>query len=201
MATDNTSNAERMSLKKPKDKYAAQLGDPPIMTGIGIPNSQLSEEGNTINQQINDMKRSQSLAGYTTSDLKPPTSSIMGATDNASNMEGLSMKKKKDSSSHKLTGIIDNLWSQFDTENTGFLDKIEALNFINEVLVLNGKRKIQNNCFFNQQFDQYDADGEGQLSKKDIITLVETVLDESNSASSIWKSFQKLMFLLEQQLP
>lgn len=48
-----------------------------------------------------------------------------------------------------MSGIIDNLWPQFDIENSGFLDKIEAQNFANEVLIMNGKRKMQNNFFFN----------------------------------------------------
>ena len=67
------------------------MGDKPAR------NTQMSEEGNIIDQQINDIKHSHSLAGYTTSDMKQPTSSIMGATDNASNMEGLSNNRKKGS--------------------------------------------------------------------------------------------------------
>lgn len=66
----------------------------------------------------------------------------MGATDNASNMEGMSAKKKKRDSSPQISSIVSMLWPQFDNANTGVLDKIEALNFTNEVLIMKGKRKM-----------------------------------------------------------
>lgn len=58
-------------------------------------------------------------------------------------MEGMSLKNiKKRDSSPQVSSIVNMLWPQFDNENTGMLDKIEALNFTNEVLIMKGKRKM-----------------------------------------------------------
>lgn len=93
---------------------------------------------------------------------------------------------KKRDSSPQISSIVNMLWPQFDNENTGMLDKIEALNFTNEVLIMKGKRKMQSTFQFNQLFEQYDVDGEG-VPMKDIVTLVETIIEESNSSSSVNK--------------
>lgn len=153
-ATDLVSNVERISLKKPKDKYMAQLGEPKLIKGATIKEMDFSEDDQIIERSDRldgeHHQRSQSLAtGYTISDLKPQTSSgDKDATELTSNLEGMSLKKKK-SSAQMVSGVVNNLWPQFDFENTGFLDKIEAQNFTNEVLIMMGKGKMQSAFQFN----------------------------------------------------
>lgn len=64
------------------------------------------------------------------------------------------------------------MWPQYDPENSGYVDKIEAQNFVNDVLVQKGKSKLQNFIFFNQVFVQVDTEGDGSISKLGMINLV-----------------------------
>ena len=56
------------------------------------------------------------------------------------------LKKHSSSSSEKMARIakkVNELWSKYDTENSGLVDKIEAQNFVNEVLTSMGQNKMQ----------------------------------------------------------
>lgn len=79
--------------------------------------------------------------------------------------------------------MVSRLWSKYDTENSGFVDKIEAMNFVNEVLSFKGQGKVK--IFeFNQHFDLVDIKGEGSISKKDMKSLLELIIEDSASGTS-----------------
>jgi len=45
--------------------------------------------------------------------------------------------------------IVTQKWAQYDPESTGSIDKIEAHNFVNEVMLQKGKNKLSNLIQFN----------------------------------------------------
>ena len=45
--------------------------------------------------------------------------------------------EEQDEKEKQIQGTVDNIWSEFDTDNNGYLDKEEALQFIKRTLVEN----------------------------------------------------------------
>lgn len=84
----------------------------------------------------------------------------------------------KSSQSSPFYATVKQLWSAYDTENTGFVDKIEAQNLINDALVQKGKPKLSNFVLYNQLFSQLDASKEGQISFDGLIILLDTIAHE-----------------------
>ena len=77
--------------------------------------------------------------------------------------------------------MVDGLWIKYDQENTGRIDNIETLNFVNQILTLHQMNKINNISEFNQNFNLYDKTKDGQICKEDLIKLVELFTEDFNS--------------------
>ena len=77
--------------------------------------------------------------------------------------------------------MVDGLWIKYDQENTGRIDNIETLNFVNQILTLHQMNKINNISEFNQNFNLYDKTKDGQICKEDLIKLVELFMEDFNS--------------------
>ena len=77
--------------------------------------------------------------------------------------------------------MVDGLWIKYDQENTGRIDNIETLNFVNQILTLHQMNKINNISEFNQNFNLYDKTKDGQICKEDLIKLVELFMEDLNS--------------------
>lgn len=64
--------------------------------------------------------------------------------------------KKKAINKKEIHDIVVQLWEKYDTDESGMVDKIEAKNFVNEALGLQGKADDLNVHQFNYYFDQVD---------------------------------------------
>lgn len=63
-------------------------------------------------------------------------------------------------SNDQTYALIDSIWGRYDTDNSGALDKLETLNFLNEFMQLKGKPTVTVDQF-NIFFKKFDENGDG----------------------------------------
>ena len=66
---------------------------------------------------------------------------------------------------------IMSMWSKYDIENCGMLDKIESANFLTEILTAHGLA-IPTMDQINKYFNQFDENKDGQIMKKNMTNFV-----------------------------
>ena len=84
--------------------------------------------------------------------------------------------RSKTAMKREFQDIVLQLWGQYDEDDTGQIDKIEAQNFVNEVIQAWGNKPIVVQSF-NSYFDQVDTIKEGSITKKQMIELL-SFIDE-----------------------
>jgi len=77
--------------------------------------------------------------------------------------------------------IVDHIWSEYDADGNGTLDKEETLKFITDYLEsATGETDFQDQEFlacFNQIFKDADADGNGVLDKEEMAEFLQKISD------------------------
>jgi Ca2+-binding EF-hand superfamily protein len=74
-------------------------------------------------------------------------------------------------SNDQTYALIDSIWGRYDTDNSGALDKLETLNFLNEFMQLKGKPTVTVDQF-NVFFKKFDENGDGQIEKGEMANFV-----------------------------
>ena len=87
--------------------------------------------------------------------------------------------KKYDASFSK---DIDTLWEQHDVDKNGYLDKVEAKKFLDEIskVICQDRAKFYNPDNFETLFEQFDDDGNGFLSKSEMCTFIKMTFRDPN---------------------
>ena len=70
-----------------------------------------------------------------------------------------------------VTDLIDGIWSQFDKDNSGCLDKNETRAFMKSVLFHMGEREFSEGDF-NKFFLDFDSDKNGFITKSEMRAFI-----------------------------
>ena len=70
---------------------------------------------------------------------------------------------------------VDDIWQQYDQDNSGELDKEETRQFVFETL-----REMSDDCQFSHEdfekcFQEFDADGSGTIEKEEMVVFIKRV--------------------------
>ena len=76
------------------------------------------------------------------------------------------------------------MWSKYDIENCGMLDKIETANFLTEILTAHGL-SIPTMDQINMYFNDFDENKDGQIMKKYMTSLVMKFVNSDHEKSSL----------------
>ena len=79
--------------------------------------------------------------------------------------------KESNSSNDETYQMIDQIWGRYDKDNSGELDKLETLNFLNEFLAMKGKPSVTVEQF-NIFFKKYDVNGDNMIEKSEMAGFV-----------------------------
>lgn len=71
----------------------------------------------------------------------------------------------------QISKIVNELFEKYDTDRSGFLDRFETRNLVNEVLVDQGKLRSSYSAF-NSFFEEFDLNGDGKLSRREMANFV-----------------------------
>jgi len=66
---------------------------------------------------------------------------------------------------------IDQIWGRYDKDNSGELDKLETLNFLNEFLAMRNKPSVTIEQF-NIFFKKFDVNGDNMIEKSEMARFV-----------------------------
>ena len=82
----------------------------------------------------------------------------------------------------QIQGAIDLIWEEHDKDNSGFLDKLEAQEFVQHTLqYLDSSRLAEfNGSKFNEGFRKFDKDGNGVIQKSEMSEFVLEVFQKSD---------------------
>ena len=71
--------------------------------------------------------------------------------------------------------IVQDIWSQYDKDNSGYLDKKESRPFVAQTLVDMGESGDFSEEEFEGCFKEFDKDGNGQISKEEMRDFIKKV--------------------------
>lgn len=83
-------------------------------------------------------------------------------------------KKEEDT---KITRMVKKIFSKYDKDNSGELERKESLKLINDVFKSVGKRPVTH-ALFNQIFNQFDVNSDGVLSEAEMSQFVIKYINE-----------------------
>lgn len=72
---------------------------------------------------------------------------------------------------------VEDLWSKFDKNQNGYLDKEEALEFIRQTLDDVAKDVAKDDEAIEEAFNQFDVDGNGRIAKPEMIHFIRSVIN------------------------
>lgn len=93
-----------------------------------------------------------------------------------------------------LIDLVDQIFIQYDKNNSGQLDRYESYRLINDVLQQRGHASASR-YVFNRIFTEFDVNGDGVLSRHEIFRFVKCVLSDDTdevvkqTVNKIWKEF------------
>ena len=72
---------------------------------------------------------------------------------------------------------LDQMWTKHDADGNGYLDKEEALPFLDEVaqIIDQSRAKNHDRSQFDTVFEKFDEDKNGFLSKAEMATLIKII--------------------------
>ncbi|MGZ3157973.1 MAG: EF-hand domain-containing protein [Burkholderiaceae bacterium] len=73
--------------------------------------------------------------------------------------------------------IVNNLFSKIDTKNQGYIDKEELQTAIDKISILGESSSSTNSATVDEIFKTFDSNGDGMLSKQDVINGVKKLAD------------------------
>jgi Ca2+-binding EF-hand superfamily protein len=62
------------------------------------------------------------------------------------------------------------IWSQYDKDGHGYLDRLEAKHFVDKYFKMTQERKYVDETLFGEWFRSLDADGDGKVSIVNLAT-------------------------------
>ena len=74
-----------------------------------------------------------------------------------------------------INQTIDDIWSNFDKDNSGYLDKNETKAFINSTLTEIGENSEYGEAEFEKCFKEFDKDGNGTISRDEMRAFIRKV--------------------------
>ena len=86
----------------------------------------------------------------------------------------------------KLDKSLDELYTSFDADKNGWLDKEEAKNFMNHLASAVDKERAKSyqKDKFNELFDEYDEDKNGFLSKSEIAQFIKISFKQNGTSDT-----------------
>ena len=86
-----------------------------------------------------------------------------------------------------LMKTVDEIWTQYDKDGNGVLDKTEMRSFVEATITQSGVNKVVTDEEFNQIFAQFDLDSSSTIEKDE---MRENKRDRGNNNSPAWGSIQ-----------
>ena len=75
-----------------------------------------------------------------------------------------------------ITKCVDDIWTQYDQDNSGALDKEETRAFVRNTLAdMSDGQGGFNDEDFEACFQEFDEDGSGQIEKNEMIAFIKKV--------------------------
>ena len=74
-----------------------------------------------------------------------------------------------------IAHCVQDIWNEYDDDNSGSLDKEETREFIKSTLCDMGDGKGMNNEEFEQCFAEFDEDGSGTIEKNEMIAFIRKI--------------------------
>ena len=86
-----------------------------------------------------------------------------------------------------IHGLVNKIWSKYDIDNSGVLDKIEAANFLNEILMAQelGPPTMEQ---FNRFFSEFDINNDGVIQRSEMARFIKRFIygeQNHNDSSSL----------------
>ena len=76
-----------------------------------------------------------------------------------------------------INEMVQEIFMQYDTNDSGYLEKREAFRLVNDVLAVRGQPPASN-YLFNRIFREFDTNGDGVLSKGEITKFVKSIIND-----------------------
>ena len=86
--------------------------------------------------------------------------------DEAEKVRKRTSEEKKEEDTN-ITRMVKKIFSKYDKDNSGELERKESLKLINDVFKSVGKRPVTH-ALFNQIFTEFDVNGDGVLSEAEM---------------------------------
>ena len=74
-----------------------------------------------------------------------------------------------------INKIVDEIWANYDKDNSGYLDKQEAKPFVKQTLVDMGENGEFTEDEFEGCFKEFDKDGNGTISRAEMKAFIKKV--------------------------
>lgn len=84
-------------------------------------------------------------------------------------------RKRKSIVQDKIDEIALNIFNKYDKDKSGYLDKSETLKMLDDILINQGRPKTTISQF-NRFFADYDKNGDGVISRKEVTAFVKKFL-------------------------
>lgn len=93
------------------------------------------------------------------------------------------MMNKAVAQNDQVSDIIERIWHKYDIDRSGYLDKRETFRFVKDVLAQE-RRPPPTMLQFNRFFDQYDRNGDGEMSKSEMAVFVRNFMSTKERLQS-----------------
>jgi len=74
-----------------------------------------------------------------------------------------------------IAKCVDEIWSKYDNDNSGFLDKEETRRFVMDTLSDMADGAGFSDGDFDQCFAEFDKDGSGTIEKREMVDFIKQV--------------------------
>ena len=71
--------------------------------------------------------------------------------------------------------VVKEIWSEYDADNSGSLDKDETKHFVQGTLCEMGDGKGMSDAEFERCFEEFDEDGSGTIEKHEMIHFIKNI--------------------------
>ena len=75
-----------------------------------------------------------------------------------------------------IQGVIDQIWSTYDVDNSGALDRDETKKFVQDTLGNLGSGDDFSDEAFGEVFATFDKDGSGTVEKDEMVVFIKQLL-------------------------
>ena len=90
-----------------------------------------------------------------------------------------------------ISKVVDEIWDQYDDDNSGELDRAEAKGFLDKTLRDLDKNYYLSKPEFSKFFEEFDADGGGTISKPEMAGFLKKVLEQGKANKEGFKDEKK----------